>query len=231
MILVFSSPRQAFSGRLSGKAWILPLVLVAVLQATDVYLVRPLTLEEIRGRIESVEMPAAMKESMLQGLEKQAATGTTAYLGTLLSTLGSLALLGLLLPALLYWVGANFLFRGRAGYWKTVSVVGLSMLVFVPKILVTTPLKLWLQTVNVYTSLAVLPFVEPGSRVANMLNSFDLFDFWYAMVAAVGLSAVAGISTGRARWVTVGLWGFWAVVKAVLALVATGTWWGLAMGF
>ena len=230
MLLVFGSPSRAFAGRIPGTAWIAPLVLLALLQTAESYLLRPLTLERARTRIEQTQMPEQAREKVLEGIEKGANPGFGSLVQGFVGSLLFLFALALYLPALLYWAGTNFLYGGHGRLWGTVSVVALSLLVVIPRSLITVPIKLARGSLDVYTSLALLPVAEPGSRLANALNAADIFEFWYVLVAATGLAILSGIPRKRALSLTLGLWIVWVLVRAAVAYVGTGTWWGVSLG-
>jgi hypothetical protein len=227
---VFFSPKAAFAPRVPKIAWILPLVIIAAFQSAEGYLLRPMNLERMEQKLLQTDMPPEARDRALEGLEGQREQGPESMAIGFAGAAIWIFLAGFLLPSLLYWVGANFICGGSGAYWSIVSVVGLSHLVFVVRSILTVPLKLAKNSLDVFTSLALLPVAEAGSKLSNALNVFDVFDLWYIFVASVGLSMVSGIRRGQALGVVILLWAVWALIRVVLAFVATGTMWGAFFG-
>ncbi|MBD3336186.1 MAG: hypothetical protein GF355_11785 [Candidatus Eisenbacteria bacterium] len=230
MIKVFLAPREAFAGRIPASAWILPLVLVAAVQATEGYLLRPLTTERVQERLEEVDMSPEMRERALESLQGERQEGPAAWLLGLLGSVVGLFLLGLLVPALFYWIGSNFLFGGSARFGAILSVVGLSSLVYIPKAVITLPLKLSQNSLDIYTSLALLPVAEVGTKLRNAMNVFDFFEIWFVVVAGIGLAQAAGIRRGQGWTITFIVWGVWALVRIIAIFLLTGTTVGTLLG-
>jgi hypothetical protein len=227
---VFFSPRKAFAPQVPKLAWILPLVILAAVQSVDGYLLRDMNMERAEQRLLEADMPADARERALEALEGQKERGPESIAIGFVGSAIFIFLAGFLLPSLLYWVGANFVVGGSGAYWSIVSVVGLSHLVFVVRSILTTPLKLAKNSLDVFTSLALLPVAEAGSKLSNALNVFDIFDIWYIVVASFGLSMVARIRHGQALGIVILLWAVWALIRVGLAFVATGTMWGAIFG-
>ncbi|MBU1699975.1 MAG: hypothetical protein KJ970_12090 [Candidatus Eisenbacteria bacterium] len=230
IINVFVSPSAAFAGRLPATAWILPLILLAALQTFEGHMLRPLTVERMRERISQTDMSQEMREKALEGIEGQSDGGVVSEILGFVGGLVGFFCLGLALPALLYWLGTNFVCGGSARFWGIVSTVGLASLVYVPKSILTLPMKLHQQSLDVYTSLALLPVGEIGSKLRNALNVFDIFDVWYVIVVGIGLALVAKIRPGQGLGIAVTIWAIWALIRIAVAFLVTGTQWGAFIG-
>jgi hypothetical protein len=230
MVGVFVSPARAFSGRIPPRAWILPLILLSLFQTGESFLLRDLTVERMKERLVQTDLPEEARQKALEGLEQQG----SGPMQVVLSVVGGgiwIFLMAMLLPALFYWLGANFVCGGSARYWVVTSVVGLSNLILLLRSVLTVPLKLSRNSLEVFTSLALLPAGEPGSKLQNALNAVDLFEIWIAAVAAVGLALAAGIRRGQAMTVVFVVWGLWVVLRMGMAFALTDTMWGALLGF
>lgn len=230
ILSVFFSPTAAFKPRLSRLAWIAPLVVLGAAQSVEGYLLRPMLLDRMEQRLNETDMPPSARDQAVESLEAQRERGPESLPIGFVSGAIFTFLAGFLLPSLIFWVGANFVLGGTASYWSIVSVVGLSHLVFVLRSLITVPLKLAQQSLDVFTSLALLPVGEPGSKIQNALNAFDVFEIWFVLVTSVGVSMVAGVSRGRALAIVLGTWAVWALVRFGFAFALTGTTWGAFLG-
>jgi hypothetical protein len=230
IISVFFSPSTAFAGRIPATAWILPLILISALSTYENYKLRPMQVERMQDRIAQSDMSQEMRDRALEGIESQTKSGFVSHILGFVGALVGFFCLGLALPSLLYWMGTNFICGGTARFWGIVSTVGLASLVYIPKSLLTLPLKLHQQTLDVYTSLALLPIGDPGSKIRNALNVFDIFEIWYVIIVGIGLALAAKIRPGQGLGIAITLWAIWALIRIAVVFLVTGTQWGAFIG-
>lgn len=224
----FFAPRRAFAPPVPKTAWIIPLIIIAAVLAVESYLVGPLKIEKMEQGLRQSDLPADALDRALEGIEERKEAGPESMVPAFAITAILVGLAAFLFPGLLYWIGANFVAGGSGGYWSIVSVVALSHLVFVVRSILVTPLRLAKGSLHVFTSLALIPVAEAGSKLSNALNVFCLFDIWYIVLASLGLSMVAGIRRGQSLGIVISIWAVWSIIYAAFLYVATGTWWGAA---
>ena len=80
-------------------------------------------------------------------------------------------------------------------------------------------LSLSLQRLDVYTSLAILPFLVPGSYLFRLASQIDLFMVWRLVVMGLGFSTLAAVPRTKGYILVIVPW---LVLIALLSLVKIG---------
>ena len=206
ILALVASPRRAFSLPLHPSVWIAPLVILAAVQVSQSVLLRGLYQEKALAAIENNErIPEEQKQTILERMEA-GQKNPTAYIA---QTAGGIVVglgIGLLVPALLYFWGLNFLLGAASRFVEVFTVVVLSSMVLALRDVLLLPLKLTKGSLDVYTSPAA--FVTSSNQlVIQALNKFDIFDLYRLFLLVIGFSVVALKPPGRTAIPVLIVWG------------------------
>jgi hypothetical protein len=211
---LFYAPRQAFAAPRTSALWIVPMVVLSLLLVTEGTLTRDLTLAKMRTSIENnTRVPDAQREAMADRME----TMMRSPIAQVLSQIGIVIAywaLGFLLPALLYFLGLNFILGASSRFMEVFMVTAFSGLITLPREILRLPIILIKQSIDVYTSPAAL--VDPSNvSLVLALNKFDLFDLYRTIIMVFGLAVVSSRPPRRTAIVVVIVWILsWASVLA-----------------
>ncbi len=206
LIGVFSSPGATFASlnvQVGLKDWLIPLLLVAVVMGIGAHMMGPVTqkmmVEMTQTRLENdPNMTDAKKEQTLKQIEGFQNSGG-GVLGPVMASV-SLTLM-LFASSAVFLALANFLLGGEATYKKVLAVVSLSYLITIPSMIVTVPLVLAQGTPYIQLGPGLLlPESMSKTYLSAVLFHFNVFSIWQYALVAIGLAAVAGISTKKAVW-------------------------------
>jgi len=218
---IFFEPRKVFESLRARPTWLIPFVIVALLVIGSTYLTFPYIMKAQVERIEEMEnIPEARKSAIIEQMEQidQPPVWQVAIIPVF-----SLFLL-VLFSAVLFFV-FNVLMGGDSSYRSVLSVYSYSGLVAIPALIVKLPLITMKETLNVQTSLALLPFANPDSRfLYSVLSGFDIFSLWQVILISMGLGVMYKYTTAKAFTAVVILWVLLIVVKSGLSS-------GLGMSF
>ena len=88
---------------------------------------------------------------------------------------------------------------------------------------IATPLHYFRQSLTTpLTVAAVMPFVEPGTLLARVLGSMDVFTIWWAWLMAVGVSVLVGRPTRAIFLRLVLLYGTIAAIVSAAQIISGG---------
>lgn len=218
---IFFEPRKVFESLRIKPTWLIPFVIVTLLVIGSTYLTFPYIMKAQVERIEEMEnIPDERKAAIIEQMEQvdQPPVWQVAMIPVF-----SLVVL-VLFSGILFLV-FNVLLGGDSSYRSVLSVYSYSALVTIPALIVKIPLIIMKETVNVQTSLALLPFVNPDSRfLYSVLSGFDIFSLWEVILISMGLGVMYKFSTAKAFTAVVILWVLLIVVKSGLSS-------GLGMSF
>jgi len=133
---------------------------------------------------------------------------------------GIFVLLYYVLGALFLWLGAKFVLKAEAPYAKYLEVYGLSSWVGVFGGIVTLMLMVGMDSMYASASgaLVVLSEYDPVNTTHKLLKSLDVFAAWQAVVAGIGISAVAKKENGPGIGLVVVLWIVWVGASVALGI-------------
>ena len=193
LISVFIAPSALFGDIRERSRWWLPFLILLVVAAAATTLPR-LT-------IPSDVFLDAMRQNMPQGIEMneeqmgvlaEQMRSPVAILGTALSVMVVQTLVTFL-AALAFW--AIFaIFGAQANFRKSVSVVSYTGLVTALGMIFISVLSVILQRIDIMTSFALLPFLEPGTFIFRFAGQIDLFAVWRIILMGLGFSIVVNVS-------------------------------------
>ena len=202
MVRVLFSPGEVFASverQVTHKDWVVPLIVVAIVSLISMQFLMPVILAEtsdqIRARFEQNE---GMSEEQIEGTLE-----TMTKMTTITTTVGAPvgAAVWLIIQAGLLLLLANFILGGHGTYKKVLAVTSYTSLVAIPAAIVTVPFFLAKGSIQVQIGLGLfLPASIDRGFLFHFLNSINFFSIWQYGLIAVGLGAVAGISTKRAAY-------------------------------
>jgi len=185
MVGVFVSPGATFEAvraRVSVADWLVPLILVMIVSTVSVYMLTPLMDEE---------MNAALKDA---GEHAQA----IGRVSTVISATFGVAIMLFVLAAILLGL-ARLVLGGETTYRHVLAVSSYGLLVNIPSAIVTIPLMIAKESMEVQVGLGLLlPDSMAESFLASFLNTLSVFSVWQCALTAIGLGIVSGISTKKA---------------------------------
>jgi hypothetical protein len=202
MVRVLFSPGEVFASverQVTHKDWVVPLIIVAIVSLISMQFLMPVihaeTADQLRARLEQREgMTEEQIESTLETMTK-ASTITT----TVGAPVG--AAVWLIIQAGLLLLLANFILGGHGTFKKVLAVTSYTSLVAIPTAIVTVPFVLAKGSVQVQIGLGLfLPASVDQGFLFHFLNSVNFFSIWQYGLIAIGLAAVAGVSTKRAAY-------------------------------
>lgn len=184
MVGVFVSPGATFEAvraRVSVADWLVPLILVMLVSAVSMYMLTPLM----------DEMNAALKDA---GEHAQ----TIGRVSTVISAIFAVAIMLFVIAAILLGL-ARLVLGGETTYRHVLAVSSYSSLVGIPSAIVTVPLMIAKESMEVQVGLGLLlPDSMAESFLAYFLNALSVFSVWQCALTAIGLGIVSGISTKKA---------------------------------
>ncbi len=193
LLSVFIAPSALFGDIKERSRWWLPLLILLVVAATASVLPRLTISPEVflEGMRQNLPQGVEMSEEQLNVLAEQASS-PLAIMGTALTVMIVQTIITFL-AALAFW--AIFaIFGGQANFGKSVSVVSYTGLVTALGMIFVSILSVILQRVDIITSLALLPFLEPGSFLYRFAAQIDLFAVWRIILMGLGFSIVVNVS-------------------------------------
>lgn len=184
MVGVFVSPGATFEAvraRVSVADWLVPLILVMIVGTVSVYMLTPLM----------DEMNAALKDA---GEHAQA----IGRMSTVIGAAFGVAIMLFVIAAILLGL-ARLVLGGETTYRHVLAVSSYSSLVNIPSAIVTIPLMIAKESMEVQVGLGLLlPDSMAESFLASFLNTLSVFSVWQYALTAIGLGIVSGISTKKA---------------------------------
>ncbi len=213
MFNVLTAPRQAFQTLARTRRWLIPIIVCALVSVGYEAVTSRYRMEDMKARISSDPTLSAEEVSRrIDNIEAQRTHGVSSLqlaMGTvLLSSLHAAKVLSL---AALLWLAVQ-IGSNTATFGKLFSMTSFVFLVTVPEQLIKAGLIVAKESYQVHLGPAVfLPVELQSTALFRGLDRLDIFSIWMAILVALGLSVVAGVSKGRAALIVVCLWAFWAM--------------------
>lgn len=227
---VFYEPSKFFKGLTSKKAWLVPLIIVAVVGGLLGHFTRPLFVKDMypvwQERIESArqymtEQQYNETKARMEQAYREAEKNPFKWYYPLLAL--AFPLVVFMIIAGIGILAGNVMFRGKASFWIVVDVVAFAALVGLLGDVVRGLLMLSKGTMMVYTGLGILKPVDNGSLLFYLFRQVDIFSVWRIIVTAVGLGAVYQMKPGKFAAILFPLWFIFIVLVAVANLFTGGS--------
>lgn len=230
LIDLWFAPREAFGRIVARPAWVVPLVLVAVIVALAMnYWVGqiddPQELAKVQMRQLGVwdQIPEEARAQALSGAE--ASLERQRWAGPLMIVVFT----GLVIPGF-FWVVYRFFYGGEIRFVQSVAIVSWTGLAVT---LITMPLNLVIMAskgdwyMNPAEALQANPtlFFDRGETSTFawwLLTSLDLFSFWIIFLYALGFGVAIRKKTSSTIWAVVIPWAIFVVARAGLLSLIPG---------
>jgi len=234
LLNVFAAPGEVFDEiKVSPRStanWLVPVLLFAVVGVISVCVMfaQPAIQQTIHDQqvkaydkmVQQGKITQAQEDQILQMMEKLMGPTVLAVFGSVGIVLYSfVSLFGW---ALVLWLLGRWLLKARFNYMKTVEVAGLSSVIIVLGMAISTPLCVIFGRLNAGPSLALLVSdFDLSNRVHLLLGAANAIYLWHTAVLAIGLARLSGAATGKALLV---VFGFWVLIELLLIAIGLGQW-------
>jgi hypothetical protein len=205
LYMIFTSPDRVFRDLAARPRWIGAFLTVVVISIVSTQAIFPL-IEQARND-QILNSPRYTEEQAREMIEQmEAVPPSVARVFTVVMVTFS-QMVWLLVSAGLLMFGCNVILGGEGRFSQMLSVAAHASLVAIPKTLLTVPLMLSKQSLQVATSLQVLlPMDQWGTPAGVLLGAVDVFYIWTISLIVMGISAVYGFTKGKAATLVVSIY-------------------------
>ncbi len=216
---IFFEPKKVFQSLKIKPTWLVPFIIVALLGIGFFYYTYPFIMNQQVEKIqENEKIPEEQKELII---EKMTEKDHPPIWQLALAPAGSLVAL-VVVAAVLFFV-FNVLMGGDSSFRRVFSVYCYAGLIAIPAMIVKFPLIMKKGSLDVHTSLALLPFADKEKPfLYNVLSSIDIFTIWQVLLVSIGMGVMYKYTTKKAFTAVCILWIIWILVKSVFSTVFGG---------
>ncbi|HEX3719256.1 MAG TPA: YIP1 family protein [Verrucomicrobiae bacterium] len=226
---IITSPGEVFeeirNARVRASNWLVPLILVCIVTAVYmcVAMSQPPVLRDMRdqGHRAIEKKVAAGKVTQAQAdqyeaMQEKFMTPTVVkFFWSIFAVLLSLTMFFILVTAM--WLALKWFTSGWLGYMKMAEIYGLALVIYIPQEILRIWLVLWKQNLLATASPTLfLSNPSTSNKLDTFLSFFDVVDFWWLAVLALGVSKVASLSYRTAAFVVFGVWLTFRLVSMLL---------------
>jgi mannitol-specific phosphotransferase system IIBC component len=234
LLNVFAAPGEVFDeikiARHRAANWLVPLLIYAVVGVISVCILfaQPAIQQTIHDQQVKALDKQVQQGKITQAQEDQALQVMEKFMGpTMLAIFGSFALIiysfvSVFGWALVLWLAGRWLLKAQFDYMKVLEVAGLSSVVVVLGMVISTLLAVILGRLYAGPSLGLLvDNFDPVNRGHLLLGAVNVINLWHAGVLAIGLAKLSGAPAAKAAAV---VFGFWVLIELLLIAVGLGQW-------
>ena len=205
--------------------WVAPMIILMLAAAISVMVVysQPAIMQPIKEAGEKRMQEMVAKGKMTQAdADKAAAIQGKFVIPVIMVVAIFFTCVTLFLSALIVWLIGRFGLRGPLGFMKAAEVVGLSMMIAVLGIIISTLLRvIYGNPAMTAGPMLLLSHFDNHNRVHVLLSALDVTTLWYLAVLSVGLGLVTGRGFARAAaWI----YGLWAFITVGMIWLLVGRW-------
>lgn len=172
--------------------WLVPFLILIVVAAVGSVLPRILLPTDVWLDAIRQNLPSGVQ----MGEEQMTAVMTTmrSPVSVALSALGGILIAGggAVLAALFFWMLFSIL-GGKISFTSSFAVVSYSSLINVLGMVMIVILTLILQRLDIQTSLALIPALQPNTYLYRLAAQIDFFTVWRVIIMGLGFSVVADV--------------------------------------
>jgi len=223
VIGAIANPKPTFEDIARKPSWILPVIIVIVLNLATIFVFSQRVGWEqvIRQQLEqsprSQQMTAEQREQAVQrGAPIAKIIG---YVGPIFVIVAFLAEAGIFLGAMNLIGGARVSFSKSLGIVAHSAMPGcIAFLLGIAILFLKNPETVDIQNL-VGSNLGVLLGSDSPKWLSSLAQSIDLFSFWSMALLATGYSAAdpKKLTWGKALGVVIGVWAIYVILKVVLS--------------
>ena len=220
VINVFLSPREAFQAVDQRPNWVLPFVIMLIIGTVVAVFTVPIAMQDRMDdqRDQLIEERGMTPEEADRAMEIGEKIGKIA--GPIIAPIG-MGLYLVIVSAVLLFLG-NILMGGESNFKKVFSMFSYSSMVGALGSLISLPIIISKQTLEVPTNIAVIIGLEDqGTFAYQLLSKVELFTIWQLIIVSIGMAVIYKFTTKKAATGVVVLWLLAAVV--ISAITATLT--------
>lgn len=215
ILKVFTAPKIAFEAVRENPSWILPVAIYLAISVGFIFLTKDIIIQEA---------VKAQEEQMLErGMSQEDIDQSTAMMKKGMQFF--LPISGVVFPLILLVVVAgislfvgNVILGGQAAFKNVFAVTAYASLVTSLSALLSLPIILANQSMEVSFSLALLlPGEGEKSFLHRFLTHIDIFWIWWLAVQSIGLAVIYRMRTQRFAMVLGALFLAYALVSSGLA--------------
>jgi hypothetical protein len=214
IIGVFTSPTKTFQSLDRNPSWLLPIIIYMVVNLGFIFLAKDIIIQEELTRQENKMLEQGMdSEQMDQRLAiiEKSMQYTVPIFGLVFSGLFVLIVAGVFM-----FVG-NVVLGGTSTFKKIFAITAYSFLILCVGALVTLPLVLARQSMQVSFSLAALMSDEARKTfLYQLLSKVDIFWIWWLAVYSIGLAVIYKMKTQKMAMAVAAVYLIYAVAAAAL---------------
>ena len=234
LLNVFAAPGDVFAGIKATPSsvanWLVPVLIFAVIGTISMCIMfaQPAIQQTIHDQqvkamdklVQQGKMTQAQEDQALQAMEKFAGPTLMAIFGSMAIVIyGFASIFGW---ALVLWLAGRWWLKTPFDYLKALEVAGLSSLITVLGMVISTLLAIILGRLYAGPSLALLVGdFDPTNRGHLLLGAVNGFNLWHAGVLAVGLAKLSGAPTVKTA---TAVFGFWVLIELLLIGIGLGQW-------
>lgn len=225
MFGIYFSPTRTFERLKEKPVWLVPLILVVVVNLA----VTALALQYVdwesqrQAAVDRMQERGMTEEQIEQATERMGTFYDNPLMKTGFPLIGALItqVVGVLFLTLVFNLGLPLL--GAAGnFRRTLSVVACGSLVAIPGALVRAILILLRRSAEVSTSLMLaFPNLKQGFLTV-ILSRIDVFVIWQFILFGLGLKVAFDTRGSKSYWLVFGVWALITLILAALGLLGGG---------
>ena len=231
IIGIFSSPAETFTAIVKKPTWIIPLVILAIIQVGSFWILKDIKYEDSKKWTQkwvqnSDKFSDEQAEQILKSVEDRANPSVLRLALANVWEVVRVPLLFLILTGVFLFSG-NVVLGGKSSFKVIFGVAAwASMIQALSKILDVILIYLKGTSFGVTTSLAILLPAPPLGKMPGLLyqvlSVFDLFTIWKLIVLAIGLSCAYQFSRNKSLTMVF-------TVYIIFAVVAMAAGYGIAV--
>lgn len=212
IVKVFTDPITFFQHLRDNPTWLLPLILIILMSIAFASITKDQMLEYRKQMIlDSEKIPEEFKDQSIDQIENM--TPTAYYVQTVLgSTIGIVIIYAI--GAGLFLVVGNFFLGGKATFKQMFALFTWANMVSIVEMLVKMLLILQKNSVEVYTSLALLMGpAKSKTFLFQLLNAVDIFAIWKVILWAIGFGIIYRFSAKKSYVTVISLYIVYVLVS------------------
>ncbi len=215
---LFFDPRKTFASIVPNHEWIILWLLVSAI-SIGAYMpikgiVQQSQIQKVGEQLKSnPQVTEEKRAEMIENMQSQ--FENPLYL---LFVPGIQIFVLAIVAGILLFLG-NIILGGNSGYLKMLNAYAWTMMLVIPTSLVTVPMVMAKQSMDVSLGLGALLSSEAGPFVKKLVSSFELFALWQVWLSSLAVSVLANVGARKAFVSVFVAWLIWVVIQGGLAAI------------
>ena len=215
IIGIFTSPAKTFASLDVNPAWIVPVVIISIINLIFIFVAGDVILNETLQQQEQAMMERGADPDQIE----QTLSATESFM-KYFSPVTAIVfpLIFLIIVAGIFMFVGNVILGGSSTFKKVFSVTCWSWLILSLYGLIILPLVVAKQTMQVNFSLATFMSEELRKTfLYQLLAKIDIFYIWWLAVYSIGLAVIYKMKTQKVAVAVAAVYTIYAVVASALA--------------